>query len=330
MEKESFQDNEIAQLLNETFICIKVDREERPDIDTIYMKACQMMTGSGGWPLTIIMTPNKKPFFTATYIPKEGRFGRVGMKELIYHIKDLWKTQRHTLINSAEKIIKLLEETEKGTNARSLRKLGLSTLEITFKQLSQKFDDQNGGFGVSPKFPSPHNLLFLLRYWKRMSNERALMMVEKTLESMSLGGIYDHIGFGFHRYSTDASWLVPHFEKMLYDQAMLTIAYVEAYQATKKEKYMQTAHEILTYVLRDMTDQKGGFYSAEDADSEEEEGKFYLWTEEEIKNVLSPNEAKLIIEVFNIQEEGNYVEESTRKQVGKNIFHFKKTLKDVG
>ncbi|MGD8544534.1 MAG: thioredoxin domain-containing protein [Candidatus Bathyarchaeota archaeon] len=329
MEKESFQDNEIAQLLNETFICIKVDREERPDLDTIYMKVCQMMTGSGGWPLTIIMTPDKKPFFATTYIPKNGQFGRVSIKGVINHINDLWRTQRNNLINSAEKIIKILEEVEKRTTAHPSRKLGLQTLDATYEKLSQRFDDQKGGFGVRPKFPTPHNLLFLLRYWKRTNNKRALMMAEKTLESMNLGGIYDQIGFGFHRYSTDSSWLVPHFEKMLYDQAMLTIAYVEAYQATKKEKYRQTVHEILTYILRDMTDQKGGFYSAEDADSEGEEGKFYLWTREEIKNVLPPNEAKLISKIFNIQEEGNYVEESTRKRVGKNILHLKNPLKVI-
>jgi uncharacterized protein YyaL (SSP411 family) len=320
MEKESFEDPEVAQLLNETFVCIKVDREERPDIDGIYMAICQMMTGGGGWPLTIIMTPDKKPFFAATYIPKETRFGHVGMKELIPRTKALWEGQKTELFTFAEKIADNLGQlmSEAPGSPGSLKgELGEDTLKEAYSYLSQSFDEQYGGFGAAPKFPTPHNLMFLLRYWRRTGDERAIGMVEKTLQGMRLGGIYDHIGFGFHRYSTDNRWLLPHFEKMLYDQALLAMAYTEAYQATGgKKEYEQTAREVFAYVLRDMTD----------ADSEGEEGKFYLWAHEEVGHILSPGEAELISTVFTIKKKGNFAEEATGRETGKNILFMERPL----
>ncbi|MBW2184734.1 MAG: thioredoxin domain-containing protein [Deltaproteobacteria bacterium] len=326
MEHESFEDPEVARLMNEAFICIKVDREERPDIDKIYMTVCQMLTGSGGWPLTIIMTPDKKPFFAATYIPKESRFGRAGMVDLIPQIKERWATNQSELLNSASQIVSFLTQTPPDSSAKELDH---TTLQSAFNQLSQRFDQSYGGFSSSPKFPTPHNLLFLLRYWKRSGDKHALAMVEKTLQAMRLGGIYDHVGYGFHRYSTDGRWFLPHFEKMLYDQAMLAMAYTEAYQATGNEEYEKTAREIFTYVLRDMTAKDGGFFSAEDADSEGEEGKFYLWSQDEIQRILTKEESELIIKIFNLEKEGNFAEEATRKKTGSNLMHLKKPLTEI-
>ena len=326
MERESFGDLEVAKLMNEVFVSIKVDREERPDIDSIYMATCQMLTGGGGWPLTIIMTPDKKPFFAGSYFPKESRFGRVGMLELISSIKDIWTTRRNEVLNSADRITTTLKQVSKISPGEGLDE---SALKIAYEQLAEAFDEQHGGFSSAPKFPTPHNLLFLLRYWKRTGNEKALEMVEKTLQAMRRGGIYDHVGFGFHRYSTDSQWLLPHFEKMLYDQAMLAMAYTEAYQATGKEEYGKTAREIFAYVLRDMTAPEGGFYSAEDAESEGEEGKFYLWTQEEIHRVLEREEADLIAKVFNIEKEGNLRESITGQKSGTNILHLQKSLKEL-
>lgn len=323
MEKESFEDIQVAKLINETFISIKVDREERPDLDHIYMTACQILTGGGGWPLTIIMTPDKQPFFAATYIPKQTRFGRVGMLELIPRIKDVWETRHDEVVESAGKILEALGSLEKAPPGENLQS---TILHRTYSELTKRFDATYGGFNTEPKFPTPHNIYFLLRYWKRTGDQRALQMAEKTLHEMRRGGIYDHIGFGFHRYSTDKEWLVPHFEKMLYDQALLALAYLEIFQATGKESYGDTAKEIFTYVLRDMTSPEGGFYSAEDADSEGTEGKFYIWTKDEIYNVLDTKDADLMARVFNIQKDGNYKDESAGKQAGTNILHIKEDM----
>jgi uncharacterized protein len=297
MEKESFEDTTVANLLNTAFVCIKVDREERPDIDKIYMKYCQMLTGSGGWPLTIIMAPDKKPFFAGTYIPKNNKYGRTGMLSLIPQIKELWLNRRSEIIESSEKITGLFlsQDTQKKGEV-----IDSSILDITFDRLAQLFDISNGGFGTSPKFPTMHHLSFLLRYYKRTKNEYALNMVEKTINALRSGGIWDHIGFGFHRYSTDEKWIVPHFEKMLYDQAQISIACIEAYQATKDKKYKDIAQDIFTYLLRDMTSENGGFYSAEDADSEGIEGKFYTWTKSDIKKIFNDKDSALIIDVFNV------------------------------
>ena len=326
MAHESFEHPEVARLMNEVFVSIKVDREERPDIDNIYMTVCQMMTGSGGWPLNIIMTPDKRPFFAATYIPREGRFGMIGMLELLPRIKEFWTTQRSEALSLSNRITTTLQRVSQDAPGEELDR---PTLELAYEQLAKRFDERHAGFGGVPKFPTPHNLLFLLRYWKRSGNEKALEMVEKTLQAMRRGGIYDHLGFGFHRYSTDSQWLVPHFEKMLYDQAMLAMAYTEAYQATGKEDYGKTAREIFTYVLRDMTAPEGGFYSAEDADSEGEEGKFYLWTLEEIQRVLEGEEVNLAAKVFNIEKDGNFGEGATGKRTSVNILHLRKSLGEL-
>ncbi|NVM01792.1 MAG: thioredoxin domain-containing protein [Candidatus Helarchaeota archaeon] len=331
MEKESFEDQDVAKLMNEVFVSIKVDREERPDIDKVYMTICQAITGSGGWPLTIIMTPDKKPFFAGTYIPKRGRFGRIGMLELIPRIENFWINKREELKKSADKISVAVQDV---SNKMKGEKLGKNTLNIAYKELESRFDEKEGGFSGAPKFPTPHNILFLLRYWKRSSNKKALWMVEKTLQSMRLGGIFDHIGFGFHRYSTDFFWLVPHFEKMLYDQALLLMAYTEAFQVTKKKEYEKTAREILTYVLRDMTSPEGGFYSAEDADSKDEEGnmvegKYYLWRMKEIEKKLESVEKDMIINIFNIKKGGNFLEQATGEKTGENILHLKKSISDL-
>ena len=323
MERESFEDPDVAKGMNETFVSIKVDREERPDIDDIYMTICQMMTGSGGWPLTIFMTPDKKPFFAATYIPKESRFGRLGMLELIARIQELWASQNDKVKNSADEVAAALLQL---STASPGEELGENALQLAHEQLVRSFDEEHGGFGKAPKFPIPHHLTFLLRYGRRFRDDVAVKMIEKTLETMRCGGIYDHIGFGFHRYSTDSHWLLPHFEKMLYDQALLAMAYTEAYQATGKPVYARTAREIFTYVLRDMTAPEGGFYAAEDADSEGEEGKFYLWTAQEIREILHEEEAELILKIFNIDTAGNFHDEATRASAGKNIFHLKNSL----
>jgi hypothetical protein len=327
MEKESFEDGEIANLMNDAFVSIKVDREERPDIDAVYMSVCQMLTGSGGWPMTIIMTPDKKPFFAGTYLPKEGRFGRIGLKELIPRIKELWQTKRDEILNSSEQISSAVISSSSFKADIPLKE---EIFDIAFKEFQERFDEEYGGFGNAPKFPTPHNLMFLLRYWKRYNNESALEMVEKTLTEMRMGGIYDQIGFGFSRYSTNREWLVPHFEKMLYDQALLVMVYTEAYQVTKKDLYKDTAEEILTYVMRDMTSGEGGFYSAEDADSEGEEGKFYLWTIDEIKTILG-EDADIFIKFYNVKEEGNPDKIGTGWVDSKgntNILHAKKSLKE--
>ena len=326
MAHESFEDEYVANLMNEVFISIKVDREERPDIDKIYMTVCQMMTGSGGWPLTIIMTPDKKPFFAGTYFPKESRFGRIGLIDLIKRVKNLWNNNKDEILNSADQITMSLQNIDQeAPGDRFSEKL----LKKAFNQLKNQFDEKNGGFSERPKFPTPHNILFLLRYWKRTGDKETLEMVEKTLQAMRRGGIYDHIGFGIHRYSTDSTWLVPHFEKMLYDQALVAMAYIEAYQATKNPEYRKITQEIFEYVFRDMTSPEGGFYSAEDADSEGEEGKFYVWSKDDLENVLDKEEFDLAMKVFNVKDSGNYLEESTGKRTGQNILHITDSLTKI-
>jgi uncharacterized protein YyaL (SSP411 family) len=324
MAHESFEDPEVAALMNDAFVSIKVDREERPDLDGIYMEVAVQATGSGGWPLNIIMTPDQKPFFASTYIPRETRFQRTGMLELIPRVKELWTVRREQLLESADQIVAAMQESKGDTTGQEL---DLEVLTQANSQLSERFDSEHGGFGDAPKFPSPHNLLFLLRYWHRTGDDKALEMVESTLQGMRRGGMYDHVGFGFHRYSTDSEWLLPHFEKMLYDQAMLALAYTEAYQATGKPEYEQTAREIFTYVLRDMTGPGGGFYSAEDADSEGEEGKFYVWPKSEIEETLG-DDSEWVSDVFNLVDEGNFKDQSTGLQTGENIVHLTQPLSD--
>ncbi|MBW2645392.1 MAG: thioredoxin domain-containing protein [Deltaproteobacteria bacterium] len=322
MARESFQDYEVARLMNDAFVSIKVDREERPDIDNIYMTVCQMMTGGGGWPLTIIMTPDKQAFFAETYLPKQSRFGKIGMLELIPRIKEIWTTRRAETVRAASQVTASLRQISCDSPGEEL---DVSMLNTAYEELLQRFDEKHGGFGGAPKFPTPHILSFLLRYWKRTGNDHALTMVEKTLRALRCGGIYDHIGFGFHRYSTDAEWLVPHFEKMLYDQALIALSFIEAHQATRRPEYRETAEEIFAYIIRDMTAPEGGFYSAEDAESEGEEGRFYVWTDEEIRGTLG-DKADLIVKVLSVSKEGNYEDEISHQKTGKNILHLKKAL----
>ncbi|MBL1215100.1 MAG: thioredoxin domain-containing protein [Ignavibacteriae bacterium] len=325
MEHESFEDSAVAELMNEVFVSVKVDREERPDIDNIYMTVCQMMTGGGGWPLSVVLTPDKRPFFAGTYFPKESRFGRIGFIDLIKQLDNAWKNKRTEINSSAEQITSHLSnafDNERGSE------LSPSILSKTFDEFYNRFDKQYGGFSNAPKFPSPQNFLFLLRYWKKTGEKSALEMVEKTLTEMRQGGIYDHLGFGFHRYSTDEKWLVPHFEKMLYDQAMLAMAFIECYQATGKEKFKTTAEEIFKYIARDMTSPHGGFYSAEDADSEGEEGKFYVWSNSEIEEILNDDDAELFLNFFNFTEEGNFIDEVKKSKTGTNIPHLTKSIEE--
>jgi uncharacterized protein YyaL (SSP411 family) len=317
MAHESFEDEKVAEILNKNFICIKVDREERPDIDNIYMKFCQMITGSGGWPLTIIITPDKKPFFAATYIPKEQRFGRNGLLEMLPRIIKLWNDDKENVIKSSLDItdnLKLQLEVDKNNI-----KINKNILNQTYENLLTNYDELYGGFNNAPKFPSPHNLIFLLRYWNKSGDEYALKMVNETLTNMYFGGIYDHVGYGFHRYSTDRKWILPHFEKMLYDQSMMILAYTEAHQATKNPIFKKVVEEIITYIIRDLKSEEGVFYSAEDADSEGIEGKYYTWTFDELKKLFSNKEFDLVKNIFNLREEGNYIEETTRNTSGKNV-----------
>jgi uncharacterized protein YyaL (SSP411 family) len=318
MAHESFEDEEIARLMNEAFVSIKVDREERPDIDNIYMTVCQIILGRGGWPLNIIMTPDKKPFFAGTYIPNKTRFSQTGMLELVPRIREIWERQHGEVLDSAEKITSSIRDMITDSAGESP---GEIILQEAYEELLGSFDRDFGGFEKAPKFPAPHKIFFLLRYWRRSGDLEALHMVEHTLRHMQKGGIHDHLGSGFHRYSTDNMWMVPHFEKMLYDQALLAAAYTETYQGTGKELYRETAKGILDYVLRDLTSPEGGFYCGEDADVEGEEGKYYLWTLDEIRAALDPEEADLVIKMFNLKEEGNFEEEILTKKTGTNILY---------
>ncbi len=303
MERESFENEQIARIMNENFVCVKVDREQRPDVDEIYMNVVTLTTGSGGWPLSVFLTPEGKPFYGGTYFPPKDSYGRPGFGRVLSAIAEAWRNRRQELIDSAGKLSEFLQST--GASARNA---GLSPeiLRNAFNQFRDLFDPVNGGFGTAPKFPQPASLSMLLVYWRRTGETEALHIVEKTLDAMAEGGIYDHIGGGFHRYSTDAQWLVPHFEKMLYDQALLSKVYLQAYQITAKEQYARIAREIFDYVLRDMTDPAGGFYSAEDADSEGHEGTFYLWEPQQTASVLNQDEARLFNAYYGVTEQGNF------------------------
>ncbi len=302
MERESFEDKEVAELLNKYFVSIKVDREERPDIDHVYMSVCQAMTGHGGWPLTIMMTPDRKPFFTGTYFPKKDRHGHLGFISILNNVQTAWMEKRDVLENTGNQIIDAVYN-EDYNEQTSLNK---EIVHNAYQQLERSFDPEYGGFGHAPKFPTPHNLLFLLRYWYATGEGNALRMVEKTLDCMYRGGIYDHIGFGFSRYSTDRYWLVPHFEKMLYDNALLSMVFAETYHATGNDKYAQIAKDIYKYILRDMTSDSGAFYSAEDADSEGVEGLFYVWEAKEIISILGKEDGRLFCDMFDITSSGNF------------------------
>ena len=319
MEHESFEDAEVAQLLNDTFVNIKVDREERPDVDSIYMSACQVATGHGGWPLSIMMTPDMRPFFVATYIPRTGRYGRDGMLQIIPHIAEMWQNNRSALENIADNFLGALRNSSMLDLTGG--ELSAQVLDAAFSYHEQQYDSINGGFGHAPKFPSPERLRFLLRYWHRTGNTRALQMVEHTLQQMRRGGMFDQLGGGFHRYSTDSVWLLPHFEKMLYDQALLALVYLEAFQATGHPEYEQTVRSILEYVGRELQNTEGAYCTGEDADSDGVEGKYYVWSIDEVRSVLDPAVARLFIAAFNLTETGNYIDEATRDRTGNNIPH---------
>lgn len=316
MAHESFEDEEIAGLMNEAFINIKLDREERPDIDSMYMTVCQMITGHGGWPLNVILTPDKKPFYASTYIPKDSRPERIGMRQLIPGITGMWENERDKIDKAREKIT---EGFRKSQDYKGGKFPGTEAYDYAAEQLARGYDSTWGGFGQAPKFPSPHNYMFLLRQWKISGDKRFLDIVTHSLKKMRLGGLWDHIGFGFHRYSTDRQWVLPHFEKMLYDQALLMMAYTEAWQVTGEPLFRQTVYEIAEYVKRNMTSEQGGFYSAEDADSESEEGKFYIWSEEEINALLDNDTAVEFMETFSFKNGGNFLDEATGQQTGTNI-----------
>ncbi len=323
MEHESFENEQVAALMNDAFINIKVDREEYPALDNVYMKVCMMFTGSGGWPMTIIMTPDKKPFFAGTYIPRESAFGRVGMLELIPGIKEVWINKRQDIEVSAETVSLELKRNFEAVQTAEVNTELLP--DQAFEELKAAFDSKNGSFGGAPKFPSPAKLDFLLRYWRNIGDPKALMMVEMTLRKIWQGGIYDQIGFGIHRYATDAEWLVPHFEKMLYNQAMLASTCVEAYQAVGNDDFKILAEQIYTYVLRDMVSPEGGFYAAEDADSEGGEGRFYVWSMQELQGILDDAELKIAEKAWSIRGDGNYLDEATKFKTGLNIPHMTKS-----
>lgn len=309
MAHESFEDEEIARILNRSFISIKVDREERPDVDAVYMSACQAMTGSGGWPLTILMAPDQKPFYAGTYLPKHSLYGRLGLSELLLQIEQLWKDKREKLYTLGEKISSFLQTKKSAPDTEP----SLELIRRGAEELHRSFDPVWGGFGQTLKFPMPHNLLFLMRYAAWEQEDKALKTAVKTLECMARGGIYDHIGGGFSRYSTDRQWMIPHFEKMLYDNALLIYAYAEAYQATGNLWFLSVVQETVGYVLRELTDDEGGFYCGQDADSDGIEGKYYALTQEEVYSVLGKEDGSDFCRFFGITQEGNFE--------GKNIPH---------
>jgi len=304
MERESFENQEIAQLMNELFISIKVDREERPDLDSLYMSAVQALTGSGGWPMTVFLTPEGKPFYGGTYFPPVDSRGMPGFPRVLLGVAEAYRTRRTDVLKATQQLVSHLQHTAQAP--RSLEPLTPDILHQAYQLLGQNYDYQNGGFGAAPKFPQPMTYEFMLHYYYLTKSPRALEMVEMAIEKMATGGIYDQIGGGFHRYSTDPYWLVPHFEKMLYDNALLSRLYLHTYQATKYPLYRRIAEETLDYVLREMTDPSGGFYSTQDADSEGEEGKFFLWTGDEIEAILGPEEGSLIAGYFGVTEAGNF------------------------
>jgi uncharacterized protein YyaL (SSP411 family) len=303
MERESFENEEIARLMNEGFVSIKVDREERPDIDEIYMNAVQMLTGSGGWPLTVFLTPDKRPFFGGTYFPPVDVYGRPGFKTVLNRIHQVFREQRHQVTTNAEALTERIQSFTLIPPSREL--ISKSLILDAVRELSRSFDAREGGFSPAPKFPPSGAITLLLRHYYATEDKDALRMAELTLDKMASGGMYDHLGGGFHRYSTDERWLVPHFEKMLYDNALLARTYLEAYQLTAKEDYARVARETLEYVLNEMQSAEGGYYSSQDADSEGVEGKFYVWSRAEIDSILQ-DESEVFCRFYDVTESGNW------------------------
>ena len=304
MERESFEDPNVAALMNRSFVSIKVDREERPDLDSIYMQAVQALTGQGGWPMTVFLKPSGEPFYGGTYFPPEDRGQMPGFPRLLRAMDEVYRTRRSDIDNASAQLVDRLRQTSRMKSQSDL--LHKDLLEEAFLHLSPGFDEENGGFGGAPKFPQPMIYDFLLRYFHSSRNPKALHMLNLSLEKMALGGMYDQLGGGFHRYSTDSYWLVPHFEKMLYDNALLSKLYLHAYQSTGHELYFRVVQETLDYVLREMTSKEGGFYSSQDADSEGEEGKFFVWTPHQVKEVLGREDAKIFCAYYDITPTGNF------------------------
>lgn len=306
MAHESFEDVDAAEVINRGFIPIKVDREERPDIDAVYMAACIAMTGSGGWPLTVLMTPDQKPFWAGTYLPKQT------LLSLLSQVERLWREERESLLSAGDELTAYLQKEETARPGTPKRELVIQAAN----QYAQSFDSQWGGFGRAPKFPTPHNLIFLMRYARRTGTANAIKMVEQTLEAMYRGGLFDHVGGGFSRYSTDKQWLVPHFEKMLYDNALLTFAYAEAFQHTHRPLYGMVARRTAEYVLRELTSPKGGFYCGQDADSEGVEGKYYVFTPSELHDLLGEEAANAFCLRYGITAQGNFEGHSIPNLIG--------------
>ncbi|TAJ44297.1 thioredoxin domain-containing protein [Methanofollis fontis] len=301
MARESFEDPEVAALINRTFVPVKVDREERPDIDAVYMRICLALTGSGGWPLTIIMTPDHHPFFAATYVPKRSGFGMKGLLQVIPEVGDLWASQKEELTATARDITNRLRSVSAGGGAPADEEV---LIRRTLSEMERRYDPEYGGFDRTPKFPSPHMLLFLLRYHGLTGDAGALEMAEQTLRRIRTGGIFDQVGYGVHRYATDREWRTPHFEKMLYDQALLACAYTEAHAATGDHLYRRCAEEIIEYVLRDLASPDGAFYTAEDAESEGIEGRFYLWDADEVRTIAGTEEGDLYAMAYSLSGGG--------------------------
>ena len=330
MERESFENGSIAAILNRYFVCIKVDREERPDLDRVYMTALQAMGQNGGWPMSMFLTPDRRPFYGGTYYPPESRYGRAGFPDVLRKIGSIWETERPKVDESARSITTFLEDVANAAPSGDLP--GVEALEATFQQISSTYDPVEGGFGAGPKFPRPVVFNFLLRYHARTGEDAPLAMVTHTLLRMASGGMYDQIGGGFHRYSVDGGWRVPHFEKMLYDQAQLVQAYIDAWLCSREPVFSAVARETLDYVLRDMTDPEGGFYSAEDADSprpeqpgESGEGAFYVWTKKEIDDALD-GDAELFSDYFGMEEAGNAPFDPQHEFTGRNILYRRGTV----
>lgn len=324
MEEESFSRQDIADILNADFVSVKVDREERPDLDQAYMKAVMAMTGQGGWPLTVFLTPSRKAFHGGTYFPPESKWGRKGLKDTLLSVSQVWKEIPEEVQVTADLLAQRLQQLFEIQDNQT-RQLDKNILERAYLILEKKFDSRHGGFGAAPKFPSMHQIYFLNRYEERTHDIFALEMTEKTLRGMAKGGIFDHLGGGFHRYATDEKWLVPHFEKMLYDQALVARGFLEAYQMTHEKDYVWMAGQIFEYVLRDLSSEQGGFYSAQDADSfdavsrQKREGAFYVWTKEEIVNELGPEDAELVCYYFGVRDHGNAQDDPFGEFMGKNV-----------
>lgn len=327
MEDESFEDEEVASILNEYFIPIKLDREERPDIDAVYMEVCQALTGHGGWPLTIVMTPAKKPFFAGTYFPKYQTHNRPGLINILLKIKDLWNNNLDEVVETAESIVERIQLFHR-QEQEQISTISKDIFYTTSHKILDCYDREYGGMKRAPKFPTPHLYMLLLRLSKKTDNCDCLHAVEHTATAMRKGGIFDHIGHGFHRYSTDVTWTLPHFEKMLYDQAMLLFLYVELFQKTQKDIYKKIAREIISYVQRSLMSDEGLFFSAEDADSEGEEGKYYLWSVEEIYNLLPPEDADTFLREYSFSRDSNYHDETTHERNRKNIPYIQPNIDD--